>query len=138
MIQSAKIKNAGIEYLQADVFDLPFESKSFDVVIATSLINIVSDKSKAINELLRVCKIGGRVSILVPSADFNDKDLCQLHQLLHTSGFSYAALSAWHENPPKMETDDIISLFNKSGLIDITTKKYLRGLVVSASAIKLT
>lgn len=94
MIELAKINNNNIDFLVENILDLPFENDFFDVLIAASLINIVPNKSKAIDELFRTCKKGGTISILVPSADFNDKNLISLQASLGNSGFSVAALEA--------------------------------------------
>lgn len=136
MIELAKIKNNKIDFLVANVLDLPFENNFFDVVIAASLINIVPNKSKAIDELSRTCKKGGTITILVPSADFKDKNLLSLQASLRNSGFSVAALEAWHKLAPKMETSDISYLFKQARLTRITTKNYLQGMVIAVSAIK--
>lgn len=136
MIELAKHKNTDIEYLQADVMYLPFEANSFDVVLATSLINIVEEKSKAISELSRTCKKGGTITILVPSESFGDKDLPPLQLSIGSSVFSAAVIKAWHENPPKMKASDIENLYKQAGLMGITTRSYLQGMVISASAIK--
>lgn len=136
MIHLAKAKNKHCDFAVADVLDLPFEENQFDVVIATSLINIVSDKYRAINELSRTCKKGGVLSILVPSSDFNNDDFIFLRNSLEESGFSLAALGAWHKKAPKMKTSNILKLFEQAGLTNIATKKYLQGMVVSISAIK--
>jgi ubiquinone/menaquinone biosynthesis C-methylase UbiE len=137
MIELAKNKNSNINFLVADVLDLPFEKNSFDAVIAASLINIVTDKNKAINELSRTCRKGGSISILVPLAEFNDDSLYSLQTSLGNAGFSYAAMNAWHRLPPKMKASEISILFKKAGLTEITTKQYLQGMVISVSAIKL-
>jgi len=136
MIELAKINNNDIDFLVANVFDLPFETGFFDVVIAASLINIVSDKNKAIYELTRTCKKGGMITILVPSAKFNDENLGSLQASVGDSGFSAAAMRAWHKLAPKMKASDISDLFKQAGMIKITTKNYLQGMVISVSAIK--
>jgi ubiquinone/menaquinone biosynthesis C-methylase UbiE len=136
MIEFAKIKNDGIDFSVADALDLPFEADHFDGVIAASLVNIVSDKSRAINELSRTCKKGGIVTILVPSVKFSDKNLHSLQASIENSGFSIAALEAWHNHAPKMEAGEISKLFKQAGLTELTTKHYLQGMVISASAIK--
>ena len=136
MIELAKLKNIDIDFLVASVFDLPFETDSFDVVMAASLVNIVDDKNKAIEELSRTCKKGGSITILVPSAEFNDENLLSLQESLGVSGFSAAAMEAWHKNPPKMKVCDVESLLKQAGLMEVTTKKYLQGMVISVSAIK--
>lgn len=48
-------------------FDLPFEDNSFDVVHALQVIIHLNDPSRALKEMLRVCKPGGYV--LVKDAD---------------------------------------------------------------------
>lgn len=136
MIEVAKRNSARSKFLVADVLDLPFDAESFDAVIATSLINIVTDKNKAMSELARTCKKGGLVTILVPSADFNDTDLQHLIALHNTTGFSAAVMEAWHKKPPKMKTNEIEDLFKDAGLKAVTTKTYLGGMVVSSSALK--
>lgn len=136
MIELAKINNNDIDFLVANVLDLPFETGFFDVVIAASLINIVPDKSKAIYELTRTCKKGGMITILVPSAKFNDENLGSLQASVGDSGFSAAAMRAWHKRAPKMKASDISDLFKQAGMIKITTKNYLQGMVISVSAIK--
>ena len=136
MIELAKINNNDIDFLVANVFDLPFENNLFDVVIAASLVNIVPDKDKAIYELSRTCKKGGMITILVPSAEFKDKNLLSLQASLKNLGFSTAAMEAWHKNPPKMKASDILYLFKQAGLTKITTNNYLQGMVISVSAIK--
>lgn len=136
MIDLAKINHEYIDFSVADVLDIPFESKAFDCVIAASLLNIVSDKNKAISELSRICKKGGAVSILVPSAHFNDADLCALQLSLNHVGFSAAAMDAWHNLAPKMATDNIFQLFKQAGLTEITSQYYLQGMVIAVSAVK--
>ena len=47
----------------ADIEDLKLSSNSFDKVIAGNVIHLVKNPEKAVNELLRVCRHGGRVII---------------------------------------------------------------------------
>ena len=48
----------------ADIYKLPFESHSFDVVLCTHVLEHIRDPQKALNELLRVTK--HRLIIVVP------------------------------------------------------------------------
>lgn len=136
MIKQARTNYSQIDFSVASVLDLPFDNDVYDAVIAASLINIVSDKRAALKELFRTCKTGGVVTILVPAATFHDENLISLHDSLGNTGFSFAAMEAWHNLAPKMETDDITNLFKTVGLINITTKMYLQGMVVSVSGTK--
>ena len=136
MIQLAKINHPDIDFSVANILDLPFASASFDAVIAASLLNIVSDKSKAIYELSRSCKKDGIITILVPAAKFNNDNLQTLQASIEHSGFSIAVLNAWHNLAPKMKSSEIIQLFKVAGLIEIRTKHYLQGMVIAVSARK--
>ncbi len=136
MIDLAKTNHFDINFSIASVLDLPFENASFDAVIAASLINIVSDKSKAMDELFHACKKGGLVTVLVPSSKFNDHNLDSLQASLMISGFSVSALEAWHNLAPKMDANDILNLFEEAGLTKVTTRKYLQGMVISITGIK--
>lgn len=136
MIEFAKTNAKEIKFLVASVDKLPFENNVFDAVIAASLLNIVPDKGKAIDELYRTCKKGGKITVLVPSDKFTDKNLILLQTSLSISGFSAAAIEAWHKKAPKMNANNIYNLFKHAGLREITIKNHLKGMVVSVSAIK--
>jgi SAM-dependent methyltransferase len=63
-VQQAQERNIGsrrLQFFRGDVQQMPFESASFDVVYTRMLLQYVSDKEKAVEELVRVCKPGGRV-----------------------------------------------------------------------------
>lgn len=136
MIELAKANNKGVSFLVENALDLTFNDESFDAVIAASLLNIVSDKDKVVSELYRTCKKGGVISTLVPSATFKDKNLLALQTSVGETGFSVAAMQAWHNRAPKMKENDILLLFTKAGLTKIRTKSYLQGMVISVSATK--
>ena len=134
MIAVANKNNSSIEFIEADVLDLPFESNLFNAVIATSLINIVADQNKAIGELSRCCKKGGVISILVPSDKFTDEDFHSLQLSVATTGFSAATMRAWHNNAPKMSDIELEDLFKQAGLKESSFNYYLQGMAVSISA----
>ena len=47
----------------ADITDLKYEDESFDVVVAANVIHLLEDPLKALKEMSRVCKKGGRLII---------------------------------------------------------------------------
>ncbi len=75
MIATAKLNNANVDHLVVNVKKMPFLDGEFDDVIAASLINIIPDQLTALEEMKRVCKQGGIISVLVPMQGFNDR--CQ-------------------------------------------------------------
>jgi SAM-dependent methyltransferase len=50
-----------------DVLDLPFLGASFDLVLATDILEHVDDDQRAIGEIARVLRPGGRALITVPA-----------------------------------------------------------------------
>ena len=56
-----------IEFKQADVRSLPFGDASFDVIVSSGALHHISrdrsDHERAINEMLRVLKPGGRIAL---------------------------------------------------------------------------
>jgi len=132
----AKTKHSDINFIKASALELPLKSKTYDSVIAASLLNIIPDKNLLLNEMFRTCKQGGKVSVLVPSDNFSDQDLTRLQKEESTFGFSSAAMKAWHNKPPKMSIKEISDLFENSGFTDIKSKYYIQGMVISVTAIK--
>jgi len=138
MITAAQKNNPNIPFHIADVNKLPFESESFDTVISASLLNIVTDREGAVKEMIRVCKSGGIISILVPLASFNDSNLNTLKSSLQVTGFSLEALRTWHKLGPKMTVSEVNDLLEKFELKTQKPKKYLNGMVFSITAIKVS
>lgn len=60
----ARNKNLEIKFEHADVTALQYEEKQFDIVSISFGIRNVSDPLKALSEMARVCKPGGRVMVL--------------------------------------------------------------------------
>ncbi len=53
-----------VRLLQMDAADLRFEDNSFDIVYAPYLINVVPDPVQVAREMLRVCRMDGRLVFL--------------------------------------------------------------------------
>ncbi len=53
-----------VEYVRADAYRLPFDDESFDLVWCAQSMISLEDPTRAIREMARVLKPGGRVSVL--------------------------------------------------------------------------
>jgi arsenite methyltransferase len=58
-LQDSDLEN--VTFQEAGAEDLPFPDQSFDVVISNGVFNLVPGKAKALAEVFRVLKPGGRV-----------------------------------------------------------------------------
>lgn len=66
MIQKAQKKHkaySNIQFLQGNILQIDFPNESFDVVIAANVIHLLDEPYKALAELDRVCKNGGKIII---------------------------------------------------------------------------
>ena len=50
-----------LRFAQADILRLPFPDESFDVVVAANVIHLLDQPLRALGELDRVCRPGGRI-----------------------------------------------------------------------------
>lgn len=60
-----KSKKANIAPVQADTISAPFANEAFDVVVSTDTLEHVSNSSKAVGEINRVLKPGGKAFIVI-------------------------------------------------------------------------
>jgi SAM-dependent methyltransferase len=60
----AKAEGVELEWVEADAEDLPFEDASFDVVISSIGVMFAPHHQAAADELVRVCRPGGRIGLL--------------------------------------------------------------------------
>ncbi len=60
-------QNSGkYSFLQANALELPFDNDSFDAVVSHTFLTSITDPVKALSEMKRVCKSGGRISSVTP------------------------------------------------------------------------
>lgn len=61
--ERAAAERLQIEFREADAEALPFKDHSFDVVVSTFGVMFTPDQQKAADELMRVCKPGGKIGL---------------------------------------------------------------------------
>lgn len=68
MLTVARRLRPDIEWQQADVVNLPFPERAFDVVLCQMALMFFPDRVRALREMVRVVARDGRVGIVVPAA----------------------------------------------------------------------
>lgn len=66
MLKQTKKKVAGYSNThlrRMSILDIPFHEHSFDVVVAANVIHLLDDPERALSEMKRVCKHGGKLII---------------------------------------------------------------------------
>lgn len=58
-----------VEFVEGDAEDLPFEDSSFDRVVSVFGVMFAPDQQRAADELVRVCRPGGRIGICAWTPD---------------------------------------------------------------------
>jgi len=61
--ERAAAERLGVEFVEADAQDLPFEDGEFDVTTSVFGVMFAPDHQRAADELLRVTKAGGRIGV---------------------------------------------------------------------------
>jgi len=79
MIEQAKERQAALRldnmrWEIADAYTLPFEDGSFDVVITRYSFHHLQEPARALMEMVRVCKVGGRIAVIdaTPATEAQD------------------------------------------------------------------
>ena len=126
-----------IKYICGNALDLPFEDSSFDVVTIAFGIRNVTDVDKALKEMLRVLKSGGKVLILefsLPSNSF--MRWCYLTYFRYILPILGAIISgdkkAYKYLNETVETfpygDELCSIMEKAGFVKVEAKPLTFGI----------
>jgi arsenite methyltransferase len=60
---AGEMEATNVQFVEGEVETLPFEDRSFDVVISNGVIDLVPDKDAVFSEIHRVLRPGGRIQI---------------------------------------------------------------------------
>lgn len=116
MIAEARRRTTGpgldVEFLVADALALPFEDHEFDVCRIETVLQHVADPGRAVAEMVRVTRLGGRVGALEldPGTMYLDHPDAELFEQLRSS-FISAVVGTMARSVPR--------LFVEAGLVDV-------------------
>ena len=132
MVKRARQNLPECTFVEGNALALPLDDDVVDVGFAASVVNVVPEPQQLINELTRVVRIGGHVSVLFPTPRLSD-DADTVAQRRNLTGLSAAALATWGSQAPKREPAVIEALFEEAGLVDLRIDLYLDDTVASVT-----
>lgn len=91
MIEVAKQNAPAVEWRQGTAESLPFADESFDVVVSQFGLMFFTDRTRAIEEILRVLTAGGRFAVAVWDSLNNIPAYASAVELLHRTAGQQAA-----------------------------------------------
>jgi len=136
----------GLEYVQLNAEALPFPDASFDLVTIAFGLRNVTDKQKALGEMFRVLKVGGRALVLEfsqvtadwfrPVYDFHSfKVLPRLGQLFANDAASYQYLAeSIRKHPPQ---DELKAMMEAAGFARCDYRNLSAGICAIHSGYKV-
>lgn len=121
-----KLGYTNMEFVAGDIDDMPLENNQFDVVISNCVLNLVPDKNKAFDEIMRVLKPGGHfcVSDVVIKGELPEK--------LRSDAEMYAGCVSG-----AMQMDDYLETIKMAGFRNVKVHKQ-RSIEVPANILTLS
>lgn len=107
-----KLNFHNVEFRQGDIEDLPVSDHSVDVVVSNCVLNLVPDKPKVFQEIMRVLRPGGHFSI-------SDVVLVgELPDALRNAAEMYAGCVSG-----AIQKDDYLDIIRKTGFENLSVQK---------------
>lgn len=131
-------RDAGLEnirFVRSPAEVLPFEEGEFDLALAACLIFLLPEPPLGLREMARVVRPGGWVATYQPSPEMS-VEANQAYAARHgIGGFEAEFLAGWGgaaERNTRFSLTETEELYSNAGLVDVTARPALDGLVVFA------
>lgn len=108
-----------VTYRRADAEELPFEDNSFDVVMSTFGVMFTPNQEQAADELIRVCRPGGKIGLANWTPD------SFIGNLFKTIGKYVPPMPGMRSPALWGDEDHLDDLFGAKAMVDVTRKDFV-------------
>lgn len=135
MLRAAKVtaQSPSVALLCTDLGSSALATASFDLVVASSLLNALKEPAPVLAELLRLARPGGIVSLLFPTPAMTRKNVVQHARKANLAPFGYALLRMWQQWAPKKAPEQFEQLIMTFNVMNVERDDHLDGMVASLS-----
>jgi ubiquinone/menaquinone biosynthesis C-methylase UbiE len=134
-IKTARVD--GISFEQGEYEDLPFADGSFDLTCSVFTLHQCKNAAKAVQELARVTRTGGRVVCLVPSPGFTKEAVerwCKKNAASKQLLDALVGLAQETANGKSFSEDALADLFGEADIYEIELDSAFNDLLFIAKA----
>lgn len=131
-----------LEFTRCDVYDLPFETASFDLAIGHSFLYLLPDRGGALAAIRRILANGGRLVLMEPNAQGSLREALQtmprtplVRAPISTTRFATSML-LWQlvsRTRGRISPDKLRELFEQASMEDVIVRPTLHGLGLHAT-----
>ena len=117
-VARAQVPSGKVNWAPADMQDLPFKDGSFDLVVCQFGVMLVSDQAKALSEIFRVLKTGGKVLF----STWTDLDYNRIWAIGSAVTKAMVGKSPFEQDPGPFALDDerrVADMLYRAGFGDV-------------------
>lgn len=115
-----------VEWKEADAHDLPFPDASFDVVLSQQVVQFLPDRQRALTEMRRVLRPGGRALVSAWSSIQEAPGFAALGQALETHVGPESAAAVRDQGFGLSDPEALGAALQKAGFDNVTVSTHRR------------
>lgn len=117
-------------FVQGDALALLYPDETFEVVTGTMLLPVLTNPQRAVSEMLRVLRPGGRLGLFLPSPELTPGNARRYARNRMYRGFERDSLIAWSMTGRRFSEEDLDTLFASVPPIGRTSRRLLEGMAL--------